>query len=92
MLSATRRLPEAATRTFELICVVDCACSANDCDTVLEIAWSLRMVPPMPSIACTHCEATVVRQGRRFVVIAVRAFQRDPEQPVASANVHLKIG
>ena len=40
----------------------------------------------------THCEATVVRQGRRFVVIAVRAFQRDPEQPVASANVHLKIG
>lgn len=39
----------------------------------------------------THCEAEVVRQGRRFVVIAVRAFQEDPERPVASATVHLLV-
>jgi uncharacterized protein (TIGR00369 family) len=39
----------------------------------------------------THCEATVVRQGRRFVVVAVRAFQADPDRPVASATVHLLV-
>lgn len=40
----------------------------------------------------THCEATVVRQGRRFVVVFVRAYQSDPERPVASATVHLLVG
>lgn len=40
----------------------------------------------------THCEATVIRQGRRFVVIQVRAYQDDREQPVAMANVKLKVG
>jgi uncharacterized protein (TIGR00369 family) len=39
----------------------------------------------------THCEAEVVRQGRRFVVIAVRAFQEDAARPVASATVHLLV-
>ncbi len=40
----------------------------------------------------THCEASVVRQGRRFVVVAVRAYQDDADKPVASANVHLLLG
>ncbi|GAB4196958.1 MAG: PaaI family thioesterase [Sandaracinaceae bacterium] len=39
----------------------------------------------------THCEATVVRQGRRFVVVSARAFQSDPDKPVASATVHLLV-
>ncbi len=40
----------------------------------------------------THCEATVIRQGRRFVVIQVRAYQEDRDAPVAMANVKLKVG
>lgn len=39
----------------------------------------------------THCEAEVIRKGRRFVVIQVRAYQDDRSQPVAMANVKLKI-
>lgn len=40
----------------------------------------------------TSCEATVIRQGRRFVVIQVGAYQDRREAPVAMAIVKLKVG
>ncbi|MFO0710980.1 MAG: PaaI family thioesterase [Sandaracinus sp.] len=40
----------------------------------------------------TFAEATVVRQGRRFVVLTVSAYQDDRHKPVAMANVKLKVG
>lgn len=40
----------------------------------------------------THCEATVIRQGRRFIVIQVAAYQEAREAPAAMAIVKLKIG
>lgn len=39
----------------------------------------------------THCEASVVRMGRRFAVLRASAYQDDPGRPVASATVHLKM-
>jgi uncharacterized protein (TIGR00369 family) len=40
----------------------------------------------------TSCEATVIRQGRRFVVIQVSAYQERRDAPVAMAVVKLKVG
>ena len=37
------------------------------------------------------CRAEVVRQGKRICVVAVRAFQDDPEKPIAAAMVHLLV-
>jgi uncharacterized protein (TIGR00369 family) len=40
----------------------------------------------------TFCEASVIRQGRRFVVIQVSAYQDRRDAPVAMAVVKLKVG
>lgn len=37
----------------------------------------------------THCRARVIRRGRRMAVLESSAYQDDPEQPVATAMVHL---
>lgn len=37
----------------------------------------------------THCRARVIRRGRRMAVLESSAYQDDPEQPVATAIVHL---
>lgn len=37
----------------------------------------------------TRCRATIVRQGKRIAVVDVRAYQDDPEKPIATAIVHL---
>lgn len=40
----------------------------------------------------TLCRATIVRRGRRVVVVAVRAFQEDDEsRPIATAVVHVLV-
>ncbi len=38
-----------------------------------------------------RAQGYVTKQGRRVVNVFVRAWQRDPEQPVASANAHFLI-
>jgi uncharacterized protein (TIGR00369 family) len=40
----------------------------------------------------TSCEATVIRHGRRFVVVQVSAYQERRDIPVAMALVKLKVG
>lgn len=40
----------------------------------------------------TSCEAVVIRQGRRFVVLQVTAYQDQRDAPVAMAVVKLKVG
>lgn len=37
----------------------------------------------------TRCRATIVRQGKRIAVVEARAYQDDPEKPIATAIVHL---
>lgn len=37
----------------------------------------------------THCATRIVRRGKRMAVIESKAFQDDPEKPVATAIVHL---
>ncbi|MDQ3034572.1 MAG: PaaI family thioesterase [Myxococcota bacterium] len=37
----------------------------------------------------TLCRASIVRQGRRIVVVSVRAFQEDEAAPIATAIVHV---
>jgi uncharacterized protein (TIGR00369 family) len=39
----------------------------------------------------TRCRASVVRQGKRIVVVSVRAFQDDEARPIATAVVHLLV-
>ncbi len=39
----------------------------------------------------TLCRPRIVRQGRRVAVVAVEAYQDDPEKPVATAVVHLLV-
>lgn len=37
----------------------------------------------------TLCRASIVRQGRRVVVVSVAAFQDDESKPIATAIVHV---
>ena len=37
----------------------------------------------------TRCRASIVRQGKRIAVVDVRAYQDDPDKPIATAIVHL---
>lgn len=37
----------------------------------------------------TRCRAQIVRRGRRIAVVEARAYQDDPEKPIATAIVHL---
>ena len=37
----------------------------------------------------THCRATIVRQGRRIVVVSARAYQDREDEPIATATVHV---
>lgn len=39
----------------------------------------------------TLCRATIVRQGRRVVVVSVSAFQDDEAKPIATAIVHVLV-
>ena len=39
----------------------------------------------------THCRARIVRQGRRIAVVAVEAYQDDPDKPCATAVVHVLV-
>lgn len=39
----------------------------------------------------TYAQATITRQGRRVVTVAVRAWQDDRERPVATANLHFLV-
>lgn len=41
--------------------------------------------------ADTYAHATITRQGRRVVTVAVRAWQDDRERPVATANLHFLV-
>ncbi|MFN7950481.1 MAG: PaaI family thioesterase [bacterium] len=38
-----------------------------------------------------RAQGYVTKQGRRVVNVFVRAWQRDPEQPIASANAHFLV-
>lgn len=39
----------------------------------------------------TFCRPRIVRQGRRVAVVAVEAYQDDPDKPCATAIVHLLV-
>jgi uncharacterized protein (TIGR00369 family) len=39
----------------------------------------------------TYAKGTITRQGRRVVTVSVRAWQEDPDKPVATANAHLLV-
>lgn len=39
----------------------------------------------------TLCRASIVRRGKRVVVVDVRAFQEDESRPIATAVVHLLV-
>ncbi|MFO0728711.1 MAG: PaaI family thioesterase [Myxococcota bacterium] len=39
----------------------------------------------------TFAKGTITKHGRRVVTVSVRAWQEDPEKPVATANAHLLV-
>lgn len=39
-------------------------------------------------VVLTHARATITRQGRRVANVQVRAWQEDPERPIAVAHAH----
>ncbi len=43
-------------------------------------------------LATTECRASVVRRGRRILVVESRATQGDLDKPIATAIVHILVG
>ncbi len=70
---------------------------------ILQVLWAYEVITVPKTINITvdylrpaklektYARATVTKQGRRVVNVAVQAYQSDPERLVATANVHLLV-